>query len=148
MSLCSYRPANPRRIRTDSKHSLRLLICLFSSSLAYSILASVISAPTANEVCGLYPFSPERETCCMISFSATFGFLPLYKNIGKSRLSIFPGKSRFHYPCADGLKQICQSFLPLTSCLYSHTFLFPVSYAKNRRKRIFSFNALPAFFLR
>ena len=24
MSLCSYRPANPRRIRTDSKHSLRL----------------------------------------------------------------------------------------------------------------------------
>ena len=25
------------------------------------------------------PFSPERETCCMNSFSATFGFLPLYK---------------------------------------------------------------------
>ena len=29
------------------------MICLFSSALAYSILASVFSAPTANEVCGL-----------------------------------------------------------------------------------------------
>ena len=43
------------------------LICLFSSSLACSILASVFSAQTANEVCGLYPFFPERETCCLLS---------------------------------------------------------------------------------
>ena len=45
------------------------MICLFSSSLACSILASVFSAQTANEVCGLYPFSPERETFGKLSFS-------------------------------------------------------------------------------
>ena len=53
MSLCSYRPANPRRIRTDSKHSLRLfdmsfllvtrlfnsLICLFLSALQIGFAA-------------------------------------------------------------------------------------------------------------
>ena len=55
------------------------MICLFSSSLAYSILASVFSTPTANEVCGLYPFSPERETCCMLYICKAFEFLPLYK---------------------------------------------------------------------
>ena len=55
------------------------MICLFSSSLAYSILASVFSAPTANKVRGLYPFSPEWETCCMLSFCRAFEFLPLYK---------------------------------------------------------------------
>ena len=55
------------------------MICLFSSSLAYSILASVFSAPTANKVRGLYPFSPEWETCCMLSFCRAFEFLPVYK---------------------------------------------------------------------
>ena len=59
MSLCSYRPANPRRIRTDSKHSLRLfdrsfllvtrllnfLICLFLSACR---LASQTCPLTSN----------------------------------------------------------------------------------------------------
>ena len=31
--------------------------------------------PTANNVCGLYPFSPERETCCRLSVRATYPFL-------------------------------------------------------------------------
>ena len=44
----SYRPENDNTILTD------LWIFWFT--------------PTANIVCGLYPFSPERETCCMLSF--------------------------------------------------------------------------------
>ena len=31
--------------------------------------------PTANKVCGLYPFSPEQETCCKLSFCRTIAFL-------------------------------------------------------------------------
>ena len=50
------------------------MICLFSSSLAYSILASVFSAPTANNVRGLYPLSPERETCCIFPIYEAFVF--------------------------------------------------------------------------
>ena len=46
MSLCSYRPANPRRIRTDSKHSLRLFDMFFL--LVTRLLNSKISlVPTA-----------------------------------------------------------------------------------------------------
>ena len=52
------------------------LICLFSSSLACSILASVFFAQTANEVCCLYPLSPEKETCCMLHRCTAFGFWP------------------------------------------------------------------------
>ena len=46
MSLCSYRPAKPRRIRTDSKHSLRLFDMSFL--LVTRLLNSKISlVPTA-----------------------------------------------------------------------------------------------------
>ena len=34
--------------------------------------------PTANNVCGLYPFSPERETCCRLYVRATFAFLSFH----------------------------------------------------------------------
>ena len=46
MSLGSYSPENDNTILTD------LWIFWFT--------------PTANKVCGLYPFSPERETCCIL----------------------------------------------------------------------------------
>ena len=46
MSLSSYRPENNNATLTD------LWIFWFT--------------PTANKVCGLYPFSPERETCCIL----------------------------------------------------------------------------------
>ena len=46
MSLSSSRPENNNATLTD------LWIFWFT--------------PTANKVCGLYPFSPERETCCML----------------------------------------------------------------------------------
>uniref|UniRef100_UPI0026ECB490 hypothetical protein n=1 Tax=Allisonella histaminiformans TaxID=209880 RepID=UPI0026ECB490 len=35
--------------------------------------------PTANNVCGPYPFSPERETFCKLSLCEAFEFLSLYK---------------------------------------------------------------------
>ena len=40
------------------------MICLFSSSLAYSILASVFSAQTANEVCCFYSLQNGKRVAC------------------------------------------------------------------------------------
>ena len=70
-----------------TKRNNGYMICLFSSSLAYSILASVFSAPTANNVCGLYPFSPERETCCILPIYEAFVFY-LKENRNSSRSEV------------------------------------------------------------
>ena len=32
---------------------------------------------TANKVCGLYPLSPERETCCILSFYRKYSAFPV-----------------------------------------------------------------------
>ena len=44
------------------------------SFLLIHIVNSTFHQPQAGP-----PFSPERETCCMLSFCRTFEFLPLYK---------------------------------------------------------------------
>ena len=51
---------------------LRTLCVLTDSKMAMPFL------PTANNVCGLYPFSPERETCCRLYVRATFAFLSFH----------------------------------------------------------------------
>ena len=58
------------------------------------------------------PFSPERETCCMLSFCVTFRFLLLYRH-NKTRLSIFPESLVFLSLCRCA-KPICN---PLTCLL-------------------------------
>ena len=71
---------SPRNLRiedfADSSRRLADLwtLCVYTGSkMARPFL------PTANNVCGLYPFSPERETFCKLSLCGSFEFLSLYK---------------------------------------------------------------------
>ena len=88
MSLCSYRPANPSWIRTDSKHSLRLFdmsfllvprllnsrICLFRTDSSQYRFATFLY-PQAYEQSESDLSNSKPLTCC----------LPLYRGTG-SRL--------------------------------------------------------------
>ena len=88
MSLCSYRPAKPRRIRTDSKHSLRLFdmsfllvtrllnsrICLFRTDSSQYRFATF-----------LYPQAYEQSESALSNSKPLTSCLPLYRGKG-SRL--------------------------------------------------------------
>ena len=56
--------------------------------------------PTANKVCGLYPFSPERETCCILPVNQLFSFLPFNKGEEVQHIIVIPSDSHsgINYP--------------------------------------------------
>ena len=85
MSLCSYRPANPRRIRTDSKHSLRLFDMSFP--LVTRLLNSLI--------CLIFPAIPLDCTASRIRS----GFLPTYE-----RFAFIPTRKWLCYFCRQRTK--------------------------------------------
>ena len=89
MSLCSYRPAKPRRIRTDSKHSLRLFdmsfllvtrllnsrICLFRTDSSQYRFATF-----------LYPQAYEQSESALSNSKPLTSCLPLYRGKGNRLL--------------------------------------------------------------
>ena len=50
----------------------------YNSMLSYALTYSILLSPTSQRL-AVHPLSPERETCCMLSFCRAFEFLPLYK---------------------------------------------------------------------
>ena len=131
---------------------------ILSSVQTYSILLSTICCADGP------PFSPERETCCILPFYRAFVFLTcnaetgisscnlpfsstasLWTNINKPIKLLLSWKkgASFCKLSFSATFLFCpfyrKTFLihSLTSCLYSHTFLFPVSYAKTPEAHFF-----------
>ena len=118
MSLSSYRPENNNATLTD------LWIFWFT--------------PTANKVCGLYPFSPERETCCILSVNQLLHACLLTKWKKCNILSLFlqihivestiPRRSSvplsLQKGAAYGMLPICKAFVCLP--FYKRSFHIPL----------------------
>ena len=101
-------------------------------------LESQRDVPAANKVCGLYPFSPERETCCILSVNQLLHACLLTKWKKCNILSLFlqihivestiPRRSSvplsLQKGAAYGMLPICKAFVCLP--FYKRLFHIPL----------------------